>query len=77
MATTASGKMGQANTISAWTGFKPGLWQREINIRGFIQQNYEPYEGNGSFLGASNGAHKETVGPVERTFCRREQERRA
>src|ERR1043166_3212095 len=33
-----------------WDGFKPGLWQKEINVRDFIQQNYEPYEGDGSFL---------------------------
>jgi formate C-acetyltransferase len=37
-------------TISAWRGFKKGLWQKEINVRDFIQQNYEPYEGDGSFL---------------------------
>lgn len=37
-------------TARAWEGFKPGLWQKEINVRDFIQQNYEPYEGNESFL---------------------------
>ena len=31
-------------------GFQPGLWQKEINVRDFIQQNYEPYEGDESFL---------------------------
>jgi len=35
---------------SPWRGFQPGLWQREINVRDFIQQNYEPYEGDESFL---------------------------
>ncbi|RPH40150.1 MAG: formate acetyltransferase, partial [Planctomycetota bacterium] len=30
--------------------FVPGLWQKEINVRDFIQQNYEPYEGDESFL---------------------------
>ena len=35
---------------SPWQGFRPGLWQREINVRDFIQQNYEPYEGDESFL---------------------------
>jgi formate C-acetyltransferase len=33
--------------------FAPGLWQKEINVRDFIQQNYEPYEGDGSFLVAA------------------------
>src|SRR5215831_15393851 len=36
---------------SPWPGFRPGRWQQEINLRDFIQQNYEPYEGDGSFLG--------------------------
>ncbi|HEY1336820.1 MAG TPA: pyruvate formate lyase family protein, partial [Bryobacteraceae bacterium] len=34
----------------AWRGFRSGLWQREIDVRDFIQQNYEPYEGGGEFL---------------------------
>jgi len=33
-----------------WHGFTTGLWQKEINVRDFIQQNYEPYEGDESFL---------------------------
>src|SRR5437660_1729687 len=36
--------------ISPWHGFKTGLWQKQINVRDFIQQNYEPYEGDDSFL---------------------------
>jgi len=36
--------------ISPWQGFKTGLWQKEINVRDFIQQNYEPYDGDESFL---------------------------
>jgi formate C-acetyltransferase len=35
---------------SAWRGFRTGLWQNEINVRDFIQQNYEPYEGDATFL---------------------------
>jgi formate C-acetyltransferase len=35
---------------SPWDGFSAGLWQKEINVRDFIQQNYIPYEGNASFL---------------------------
>ena len=34
----------------AWRGFKPGLWQRDINVRWFLQQNYTPYDGDGAFL---------------------------
>ena len=35
---------------AGWQGFQTGLWQKEINVRDFIQQNYEPYEGDESFL---------------------------
>jgi formate C-acetyltransferase len=45
----ASGK--EATTaVGPWHGFQPGLWQREINVRDFIQQNYAPYDGDDSFL---------------------------
>ena len=33
-----------------WSGFHTGLWTKEINVRDFIQQNYEPYDGDASFL---------------------------
>src|SRR4029434_9411643 len=34
----------------AWDGFHGGLWQKQIDVRDFIQQNYEPYDGDESFL---------------------------
>jgi formate C-acetyltransferase len=42
---------------TAQAPFVPGLWQREINVRPFIQQNYTPYYGDGAFLS----------GPTKRT----------
>ncbi len=42
---------------SAWRGFTGGAWQTRVNLRDFIQRNYTPYEGDGSFL----------QGPTERT----------
>ncbi len=33
-----------------WTNFKSGEWQTEINVRNFIQRNYTPYTGDGTFL---------------------------
>ena len=30
--------------------FKVGAWDREINVRDFIQRNYTPYDGDDSFL---------------------------
>ena len=41
-----------------WDGFnKAGEWTKEIDVRGFIQSNYTPYEGDSNFL----------VGPTEKT----------
>jgi formate C-acetyltransferase len=47
----------QTDPQAAWHGFKPGLWQKEINVRYFLQRNYEPYEGDELFL----------AGPTQRT----------
>ena len=40
-----------------WKGFKKGVWEDEINVRDFIQNNYTPYNGDESFL----------AGPTENT----------
>ncbi|MDJ0568016.1 MAG: formate C-acetyltransferase [Pleurocapsa sp. MO_192.B19] len=37
-----------------WKGFVSGKWTEEINLRDFIQQNYTPYEGDGSFLASTS-----------------------
>ena len=46
----------------AWRGFAPGSWQSHVNVREFIQSNYTPYEGDGSFL---QGATARTRGMWE------------
>lgn len=33
-----------------WNGFNGGIWEREINVRDFIQKNYTVYEGDDTFL---------------------------
>lgn len=33
-----------------WSTFNGGVWEREINVRDFIQKNYTPYDGDGAFL---------------------------
>jgi formate C-acetyltransferase len=50
MTTTMATDTATDRAKSAWQGFRPGLWQKEINVRDFIQQNYEPYDGDASFL---------------------------
>src|SRR5215469_6025069 len=41
----------------AGSGFEGGLWQKEIDVRDFIQSNVTPYYGDETFL----------AGPTERT----------
>jgi len=36
--------------MEQWKGFKGRVWQEEINVRDFIQQNYKPYDGTDEFL---------------------------
>ncbi len=36
--------------------FKPGKWNREIDVRDFIQKNYTQYDGDESFLASPTGA---------------------
>src|SRR4051812_23687861 len=52
-------KLLNQQTTGAWRSFLPGQWQDRINLRDFIQHNYTPFEGDGSFL----------AGPTERTLA--------
>ena len=33
-----------------WKGFNKGRWEKEIDVRNFIQLNYKQYNGDESFL---------------------------
>jgi formate C-acetyltransferase len=46
-----------STTGDAWEGFRGGLWRDAVDVRDFVQNNYDPYEGDSSFL----------AGPTERT----------
>ena len=52
-----------------WSGFKPGAWQNEINVRDFIQQNYTPYDGDDSFLAGATARTKDLMQKVESLFA--------
>ena len=43
--------------MRAWAGFKEGKWQKDIDVRDFIIENFTPYSGDDEFL----------VGPTEAT----------
>ena len=51
-----------------WNGFKGGVWQDEINVRDFIQQNYKAYEGDDSFLAGATERTNEMMKKVNSLF---------
>ena len=57
-----------AKTASPWDGFKPGLWQKEINVRDFIQNNYTPYDGDASFLAPATNRTKKLWARLNELF---------
>src|SRR5690242_6401992 len=58
----------EPDTKEAWRGFKPGLWQKEINVRWFLQSNYTPYEGDASFLKPATERTKGIWSKLEKMF---------
>ena len=42
-----------------WDSFTGGVWEKEINVRDFIQKNYTPYDGDESFLAEPTETTKE------------------
>ena len=51
-----------------WNGFKAGVWQDEINVRDFIQQNYKAYEGDDSFLAGATERTNDMMKKVNSLF---------
>jgi formate C-acetyltransferase len=68
MTTKATESGNTAQAVPQWQGFETGLWQREIDVRNFIQQNYEPYEGDESFLAPATGRTKRIWSRLEELF---------
>jgi formate C-acetyltransferase len=58
----------KASATDPWRGFKPGLWQRDINVRWFLQQNYTPYDGDDSFLAPATERTKQIWRKLEEMF---------
>lgn len=42
----------------AWRNFRSGTWEKTINVRDFIQRNYQPYSGDDSFLAGATDRTK-------------------
>src|SRR5262245_61494567 len=58
----------EPKTASPWEGFKPGLWQKAIDVRDFIQQNYKPYDGDESFLAPATNRTKKIWARLNELF---------
>ena len=52
-----------------WNGFKSGVWQDEINVRDFIQQNYTEYTGDDSFLAEATERTNDMMKKVNSLFA--------
>ena len=63
------------NFEGAWRSFEPGKWsQDEVDVRDFIQRNYTPYEGDGSFLAPATEATKK-LWDIVMDYSKKERER--
>ena len=51
-----------------WNGFKGGVWQDEINVRNFIQENYKEYTGDETFLAKSTERTDKLMEKVQALF---------
>ena len=52
-----------------WNGFTGGVWQDEINVRDFIQNNYHEYTGDDSFLSGATPRTQALMKRVEGLFA--------
>ena len=51
-----------------WDGFNNGVWQDEINVRDFIQQNYKEYTGDNTFLAKATERTSNLMDKVQDLF---------
>lgn len=49
-----------------WNGFEGRKWKEEVDVRDFIQKNYEPYEGDSSFLAEPTEATDKLWGELQK-----------
>jgi formate C-acetyltransferase len=68
MAAPAAPDAKKMEATEAWRGFKFSFWQKEINVRDFIQLNYEPYEGNDSFLAPATERTKSILSKLQELY---------
>lgn len=53
-------------TKTAWSGFAGRKWKEDVDVRDFIQKNYEPYDGDECFLANPTEATKKLWGELQK-----------
>ena len=48
-----------------WEGFEGRIWKEEVNVRDFIQKNYQPYDGDEAFLAGPTEATDKLWGALQ------------
>ncbi len=54
----------------AWRSFTAGEWQESVEVAGFIQLNYRPYEGDESFLSGPTARTEELLAQITELLAR-------
>ena len=54
----------------AWRSFTAGEWQESVDVAGFIQLNYRPYEGDESFLSEPTARTEELLAQITELLAR-------
>ena len=49
-----------------WEGFEGRIWKEEVNVRDFIQKNYQPYDGDEAFLANATEATDKLWGALQK-----------
>ena len=57
--------------MEAWRNFKKDLWDKEINVKNFIEKNYKAYDGDESFLSGPTNKTKKVL-KVYEDVCKEE-----
>lgn len=65
---TQNGFQQEEKKMDAWNGFAGETWKNEINVRDFIQANYTPYTGDGSFLAGATARTNELMHKLNGLF---------
>ena len=54
------------DTKTAWSGFAGRKWKEDVDVRDFIQKNYEPYDGDEHFLVGPTDATEKLWGELQK-----------